>query len=73
MTPVGGLDDAGAAFRSPGYILLIVIQAALNVVMAAAWAGPGAYAYRMLGGAAGYPNASPPVADVPSTQTPLVS
>ncbi len=26
----------------------------------AAWSGVGAYAYRMLGGGAGYPNAHPP-------------
>jgi hypothetical protein len=60
MTDVTALDDAGAAFRSPGYILVLVLNSALNVVMLSAWSGVGAYAYRTLGADAGYANAVPP-------------
>lgn len=64
-TPINALEDAGAAFRSPGYILVTFLNAIVNVTGAIAFAGVGAYAYRMLGGAAGYANAHPPQ-DTPS-------
>jgi hypothetical protein len=60
MTTVTSLEDAGAAFRSPGYILVLILNCGLNIVLMAAWSGVGAYAYRMLGADAGYPNAVPP-------------
>jgi len=64
-TPVNALDDAGAAFRSPGYIFVTFLNVVVNVTGAIAFAGVGAYAYRMLGGAVGYANAHPPQ-DMPS-------
>jgi hypothetical protein len=66
FTAIEALDDPGAAFRSPGYVLLTLFNAALEVGAVAAFAGVGAYAYRWLGGKAGYPNAQPP-ADAPLT------
>jgi hypothetical protein len=54
------VEDLGAAFRSPGYIVVTALNAGLNVVVTAAWSGVGAYAYRMLGSGAGYANAQPP-------------
>ncbi len=60
MTTVTDPEEAVAAFTSPGYILVLVLNAALSVMVIAAWSGVGAYAYRMLGAGAGYPNAQPP-------------
>lgn len=61
---IDGLENPGAAFLKPGYILLTLLNAILEVGVLAAFCGVGAYAYRWLGAAAGYPNAQPP-ADAP--------
>jgi hypothetical protein len=60
MTAVTDVADAGAAFRSPGYILVMLVNSVVNVLLIALWSGVGAYAYRMLGANAGYANAFPP-------------
>jgi hypothetical protein len=59
MTAPDALDDPGAFYGSPGYVVVNILYAILSVVLTAAWSGVGAYAYRMLGGRVGYPNARP--------------
>jgi hypothetical protein len=60
MTAPDALENPAAAFQSPGYIAVTIANAILGVVLASAWSGVGAYAYRMLGAGAGYGNARPP-------------
>lgn len=60
MTTVGSAEEMAASLQTPGYIFVTVLSSILSVVLIAAWSGVGAYAYRMLGGAAGYANAFPP-------------
>ncbi len=63
FTTLDALDNPDAAFRTPGYILLSLLRAVLDVGVMAAFSGVGVYAYRWLGAAAGYPNAAPPADD----------
>jgi hypothetical protein len=59
-TSLAGLENPAAALRTPGYVFVTVLSAGLEVAKIAGWSGIGAYAYRMLGPAMGYPNAHPP-------------
>ena len=53
---IGDVDNPGGAFLSPGYVLMTALNAIVAVGATCAYAGVGAYAYRM----AGVPSAGAP-------------
>ena len=59
MIALSSLENPGAAFRSPGYVLVTALNAAASIAALTGWAGVAAYAYRTLGGPAGYTGAQP--------------